>query len=112
MVFAAIDIHKHAFQAAVFDSASGEVVEQRFSADRQSLGRWAERWHGRVEAVAIEATTGWRWVWRELSQRGFDVRLAEPVQAKGNRATKVGREEIVPPGSFLGEFMSGECSVA
>jgi transposase len=83
MVFAAIDIHKHAFQAAVFDSASGEVVEQRFSADRQSLGRWAERWHGRVEAVAIEATTGWRWVWRELSQRGFDVRLAEPVQARG-----------------------------
>jgi hypothetical protein len=24
-------------------------------------------------AVAIEATTGWRWVWRELVARGFDV---------------------------------------
>jgi transposase len=33
--------------------------------------------------VAIEATTGWRWVGRELSERGFDVRLAEPVQARG-----------------------------
>src|SRR6266496_3960570 len=75
MVFAAIDIHKHAFQAAVLDPGSGEVVEERFSADRQSLGRWAEQWQGRVEAVAIEATTGWRWVWRELSERGFDVRL-------------------------------------
>jgi transposase len=83
MVCAAIDIHKHVFQAAVFDSASGEVVEERFSADRQSLGRWAERWCGRVDAVAIEATTGWRWVWRELIERGFDVRLAEPVQARG-----------------------------
>jgi hypothetical protein len=26
----------------------------------------AERWQGRVAAVAIEATPGWRWVWREL----------------------------------------------
>ena len=82
MLYAAIDIHKHAFQAAVLDAEGGEVVEARFSADRESLGRWAEEWQGRVAAVAIEATTGWRWVWRELSARGFDVRLAEPVQAR------------------------------
>jgi len=82
MLFAAIDIHKHAFQAAVLDPQGGEVVEARFSADRESLARWVEEWQGRVVAVAIEATTGWRWVWRELSARGFDVRLAEPVQAR------------------------------
>jgi hypothetical protein len=60
VVCAAIDIHKHVFQAGVFYSESGEVVEERLSADRQSLGRRAEQWRGRVEAVAIEATTGWR----------------------------------------------------
>ena len=95
MLCAAIDIHKHAFQAAVFDSGSGEVVEERFSADRESLGRWAEQWQGQVETVAIEATTGWRWVWRELVGRGFEVRLAEPVQARGllgrRRSAKTGR---------------------
>jgi hypothetical protein len=32
--------------------------------------------------VAIEATTGWRWVWRELVGLGFEVRLAEPLQAR------------------------------
>lgn len=63
MLYAAIDIHKHAFQAAVLDHDSGQVVEERFSADRASLARWAEPWRGRVETVAIEATTGWRWVW-------------------------------------------------
>jgi hypothetical protein len=42
------------------------VVEERFWADRESLGRWAEQWRGRVDPVAIEAATGWRWVWREL----------------------------------------------
>src|SRR5437870_615817 len=82
MLYAAIDIHKHAFQAAVLDPDSGDVVEARFSADRECLGRWAEEWRGRVVAVAIEATTGWRWVWRELVSYGFEVRLAEPVQAR------------------------------
>ena len=62
----------------MLDPDSGEVVEERFSADRESLGRWAESWRGRVEAVAIEATTGWRWVWRELVAIGFEVRLAVP----------------------------------
>jgi hypothetical protein len=61
MLYAAIDIHKHVFQAAVLDPESGEVVEERFSADRESLARWAEQWRGRLQAVAIEATTGWRW---------------------------------------------------
>jgi transposase len=82
MLYAAIDIHKHAFQAAVLDPDSGEVVEERFSADRQSLCRWADGWRGRVGVVAIEATTGWRWVWRELVALGFEVRLAEPLQAR------------------------------
>ena len=82
MLYAAIDIHKHAFQAAVLDLDTGDVVEARFSADRECLGRWAEEWRGRVGAVAIEATTGWRWVWRELVSYGFEVRLAEPVQAR------------------------------
>src|SRR6266508_114263 len=82
MLCAAIDIHKHAFQAAVLDAGSGEVVEDRFAADRESLTRWAEPWRGRVAAVAIEATTGWRWVWRELAADGFEVRLAEPVQTR------------------------------
>src|SRR6059058_5386143 len=82
MLYGAIDIHKHAFQAAVLDPDSGEVVEERFSADRESFAHWADGWRGQVVAVAIEATTGWRWVWRELVARGFEVRLAEPLQAR------------------------------
>jgi transposase len=83
MVYGAIDIHKRAFQAAVLDPESGQLVEERFTADRESLARWAEPWRGRLEAVAIEATTGWRWVWRELAGMGFEVHLVEPVQARG-----------------------------
>jgi hypothetical protein len=93
--YAAIDIHKHVFQAAVLDPESGEVREERFSADRDSLCRWAQGWRGRVAAVAIEATTGWRWVTRDLGAQGFEVRLPEPVQARAllgrRRSTKTDR---------------------
>ena len=82
MLYAGIDIHKAVFQAAVFDPDSGELRECRFEPSRERLNDWAIEWRGKLAAVAIEATTGWRWVWRELSARGFDVRLAEPVQAR------------------------------
>jgi len=77
MVYAAIDIHKRVFQAAVLDAETGELVQERLPATREALANWATRWAGKLEAVALEATTGWRWVWRELSSRGFEVRLCD-----------------------------------
>ncbi len=94
MLYAAIDIHKQAFQAAVLDPESGEVVEERFPADREAPAVWAARWEGRVGAVAVEATTGWRWVWRELVALGFDVRLAE----RGSISCPAMREALRAPG--------------
>ncbi len=79
--YAAIDIHKMVFQAAVLDSATGEIVSERFPAERRRLREWAERSRNQPEAVTIEATTGWRWVARELQALGLDVRLADPGQA-------------------------------
>jgi transposase len=87
MVTAAIDIHKRVLQAVVLDGESGEVVEERL-AGREALADWAMRWRGRVEAVAIEATTGWRWVARELQAHGLEVRLADPGQAKALQGRK------------------------
>jgi transposase len=85
MVYAAIDIHKRVFQGALLDTESGELTDARFSATREGLDDWAMPLRGRVAAVAIEATTGWRWVWRELSALGFDVRLVDPGELKARR---------------------------
>jgi transposase len=81
MHVAAIDIHKTVFQAAVVAPQTGELISERFPAGREPLRAWAERWRGTVAAVAIEATTGWRWVARELGALGVDVRLADPGRA-------------------------------
>jgi transposase len=80
-MIAAIDIHKSVFQAAEFDSETGELREQRFGASRKALEAWASGCSGRVSAVAVEATTGWRWVTALLQEHGFDVRLVDPGQA-------------------------------
>ena len=48
---------------------------------REALIGWARKWEGRLDAVAVEATTGWRWVARELQARGIEVRLTDPGQA-------------------------------
>lgn len=81
MVYAALDIHKSVFQAAEFEPESGELGEQRFAASREALDQWALPRRGRVGVVAVEATTGWRWVVAVLQGHGFEVRLVDPGEA-------------------------------
>jgi transposase len=81
-MYAAIDIHKRVFQAAVIDEV-GEVVEERFAASAEALREWLRRQPVPLRCVAVEATTGWRWVARELERLGVEVRLIDPVQARG-----------------------------
>jgi transposase len=69
----------------VLDVDTGETFERRLASTRVELDDWAMPLQGKLAAVAIEATNGWRSVWRELSARGFDVRLLDPAQAKALR---------------------------
>ncbi|MBA3422567.1 MAG: transposase, partial [Thermoleophilaceae bacterium] len=88
-MLAAIDIHKAVFQTAVLEPAEGEITEERFKASREALVAWVQKWEGKLDAVAIEATTGWRWVARELQARGIEVHLTDAGHAsalQGNRA--------------------------
>jgi transposase len=88
MLYGALDIHKAVFQAVVLDPDSGELSERRFAARREELADWAMEWQGRLVAVAVEATTGWRWVARELQARGFEVRLVDPGRASALRGRR------------------------
>src|SRR5206468_7665966 len=72
MLYAGIDIHKAVFQVVVLDPDSGELSERRFAPSRERLADWAIEWQGKLAAVAIGATTGWRWGARELERRGFE----------------------------------------
>lgn len=88
MLYAGIDIHKSVFQAVVLDSESGELSESRFAPSLERLVEWMSEWQGKLLAVAIESTTGWRWVARELEQRGFEVHLVDPGRASALRGRR------------------------
>ncbi|HWO71030.1 MAG TPA: transposase [Actinomycetota bacterium] len=112
MVYAAIDIHKRIFQAAVLDADSGELVQERLPATREAPGGWATRSQDKLEAVAVEATTGWRWVARELQTRGVDVRLCDLGEARAlggsKRRPKTDRLDAVWLARLLAKEMLAE----
>ena len=93
-MLAAIDIHKALFQAAVLNPDDGQITEERFAASRKAVIVWLAKWDGQITVVALEATTGWRWVARELQARGVEVRLCDPGQAKP-RAHQI-RAQVLP----------------
>ena len=57
-------------------------------ADRERVRKWLSRFHGRELEVALEATTGWRFVVEELRRVGAMVHLAEPAETAGLRGSK------------------------
>jgi len=88
MVMAAIDIGKTVLQAASLDGVSGVSGEARFTADRECLAVWVDGFGGGLGVVAIEATTGWKWVANELSARGVEVVLVDPGEAAARKGRK------------------------
>jgi transposase len=88
MLYVGLDIHRAVFQAVVLDPESGELRERRFAPSREALADWAIEWQGKLAAVAIEATRGWRWVARDLQARGFEVHLVDPGRASALRGRR------------------------
>src|SRR4051812_29688690 len=88
MLYAGVDIYKAVLQAVVLDPESGELRESRFAPSRERLADWAIGWQGKLAAVAIEATIGWRWVARELQAHGFEVHLVDSGRASALRARR------------------------
>ena len=84
-----LDQHRAQITAEWLDTESGEIGRARVSpADRDHVRRFATRFAGRQVEVALEATTGWRFVVEELRAIGADVHLAEPAETAARRGNK------------------------
>jgi len=71
------------------DTETGEVQRGRVvPADRAGVRRFVGRFRGQELEVALEATTGWRFVVEELQRIGAVVHLAEPAETAGLRGPK------------------------
>jgi hypothetical protein len=84
-----LDQHRAQITADWLDTSTGEVWRARVTpADRAGVREFVERFHGRELEVALEATTGWRFVVEELHRVGAVVHLAEPAETAARRGNK------------------------
>ena len=84
-----LDQHRAQSTAEWLDTATGEVSRARVApAHREPVRRFLRRFAGPQLEVALEATTGWRFVVEELQRVGARVHLAEPAETSALRGNK------------------------
>jgi hypothetical protein len=84
-----LDEHRGQITGEWIDTDTGEVARTRVApADRAGVRKWLSRFRGKELAVALEATTGWRFAVEELRRVGAEVHLAEPAETAGLRGPK------------------------
>ena len=84
-----LDQHRAQITAEWIDLRSGEISRARVRpADRSGVRRFLSRFAGEQLEVALEATTGWRFLVEELRAVGAGVHLAEPAETAALRGNK------------------------
>jgi transposase len=78
-----LDQHRAQITAEWIDLETGEISRGRVvPADRAAVRKFLGRFAGHDLEVALEATTGWRFVAEELERLGAGVHLAEPADLR------------------------------
>ena len=84
-----LDQHRAQITAEWVNTVTGEISRSRVApAHRESVRRFLARFEGHELEVALEATTGWRFVVEELQRVGASVHLAEPAETAARRGRK------------------------
>jgi transposase len=79
-----MDQHRAQISAEWIDTITGEISRARVTpADRAGVRKFLSRFKGADLEVALEATTGWRFLVEELARVGAEAHLAEVVQTSG-----------------------------
>ncbi|MGH2871900.1 MAG: hypothetical protein ACRDL5_05510 [Solirubrobacteraceae bacterium] len=95
-----LDQHRAQITGEWLDTDTGEVARTRIApADRQGVCKFLGRFGGQELEVALEATTGWRFVVAELDRVGAVVHLNEPAETAGLRGPKKrAKNDLLMPG--------------
>jgi transposase len=84
-----VDQHRGQITAEWVDTETGEVSRRRVApAHREPVRGFLSGFVGERLEVALEATTGWRFLVEELRRVGAVVHLAEPAQTSALRGRK------------------------
>jgi len=96
-IVSGLDRHRAQITADWLDTDTGEVTRARVSpGHRDGVRQCLSRFAGQDLKVALEATTGWRFVVEELEAIGAEVHLAEPAEPVRCVAARSARRPIAP----------------
>lgn len=88
-IVGALDAHRRQNKTKTLDLESGEVRRGRISpAAREPVREWLERFAGREAHVALEGTTGWRYIVEEIERAGQSAHPADPAETAAKRGRK------------------------
>src|SRR3954447_17576862 len=87
-ILAGFDVHRAQITFDALNTETGEVLRGRLRADREAVGEWVGRFAGEHVEVAVEACTGWLFVYEVLAGAGAVVHFAEPAEASALRGKK------------------------
>src|SRR3954464_3383353 len=87
-ILAGFDVHRAQITFDALNTETGEVLRGRFRADRDAVGEWMAQFFGEHVEVAVEACTGWLFVYEALAGAGAVVHLAEPAETSALRGKK------------------------
>ena len=84
-----MDQHRGQISVEWLDTITGEVARARVTpADRAGVRKFLARFRGCDLEVALEATTGGRFLVEELARVGAEAHLAEPAETSGLKGRK------------------------
>ena len=116
-IVGAFDVHRKQITFDYVQIDSGEVHRGKIRpADRESLREWldefTQRFSAKQIAIAVEATTGWRYVVEEMKRAGIEPHLAESAETKSLQgAQEAGQDRSprrrAPAGSYGDRQASG-----
>src|SRR6266508_6796974 len=89
-IVCALDVHRRQITYAVVDVRSGELSRGRITpATRESVREWLARFDSLHDVhIALEGTTGWRFVAEEVARAGHRAHLADPAETAVKRGRK------------------------
>jgi transposase len=87
-ILAGFDVHRAQITFDALDTDTGEVVRGRMRGDRDAVSEWMRQFAGEHVEVALEACTGWLFVYEQLAAAGAVVHLAEPAETSALRGKK------------------------
>src|SRR3982751_4197665 len=87
-ILAGLDVHRAQITFDALDTETGEVMRGRFRADREAVGEWVKQFAGEHVEVAVEACTGWLFVYEVLAAAGVVAHLAEAAETSALRGKK------------------------